>query len=155
MLISITIALIIMIILVIRNLKLYDAGFGDKTDSYFNLQIINMYNNMHNSRDASGNLMLPVQKKFNNYNSYLIVKFVLFIIALLIVHFIDAFAASLICSTCFFLNMLFDWWIYSRRRTYYNNISNMTFKEAYITSYKACICGPIYQTVLYLLLLIY
>lgn len=144
MIILIIIAGILIIPFWARNKVLFKEGFGDRLTGNLNLMLINMYNTLN---DVRGKPMFSVSENFFNYTAHLIIKFVIFIVVIIIEHFTN----SLILVCIYILPVIIDWDVYKARRSFYNGMS-AEYKKAYSTLYRACICGLLYQTILYLLL---
>lgn len=144
MIVLIIIAGILIIPFWIRNKVLYNEGFGDALNGRLNLMLINMHNTIC---DVPGKPMFSVFENFFSYTANLITKFVIFIIVIIIEHFTNTF----ILVGIYILPVITDWMVYKNRKAFYNDMSS-EYKKAYSTMYRACICSPLYQTILYLLL---
>ena len=143
MIILIIIAGILLIPFWARNKVLFKEGFGDILNCRLNLMLINTHNTIC---DIPGKPMFSVSENFFSYTAYLIMKFVIFIVVIIVEHFTN----SLILVGIYILPLIIDWRVYKIRRAFYNDMA-AEYKKAYSTLYRACICIPLYQTILYLL----
>lgn len=140
---SILIAVILLIFFWLRNKSLYIKGFGDRFNRTLVLHIINSYNTLNS---PPGKALFEIHNNFFNYSANLILKFIFFIVVKVITQLLD----TSIFSFIFILIALGDWNVFSQRRKFYINIPENQ-KKYYFYPYKACICSPIYQTILYIL----
>ena len=125
----------------IRNKTLYKEGFGDALNARLNLMLIEMHTKLN---DVPGNPIFSVSQNFINYTANLILKFVIFAVVTIILHFTN----SLFLTSLYILPLIFAWQAYKKRKDFYNAMSD-EYKKAYSSLYKACICIPLYQTLLF------
>lgn len=136
MIIIAILAVIPLIIFWIRNRSLYQEGFGG-TMGTLNISLVEMNNRLTGAP-------FPLVSNFSNYTASLVVKYIFFALVLLIVH----VSNSLIVTFIYVLFPLVDWYIYARRHVYYQCLKP-EFAHAYSTLHRACICSPVYSTILY------
>ena len=152
MLLGIFISFVLLLIFWIRNRNLYIKDYGISTDMIFYRSTIQSYSVLH---EVPGKPLFSLSENFFNYTANLILKFVFLVISLLLCHFIDSSILSIIISSLFLIIAIGDWNVYRKRRTFFKNISNDFTKEAYHGMFKACICSPLYQTVLYIIIIFF
>lgn len=148
MFLEILISFVLLVIFWIRNRILYIKNYGNPTDLIFYRSTIETYSVLH---EVPGKPIFVLSENFFNYTANLILKFVFLVISLLLYHFIDSSILSIIISGLFLIIAIGDWNVYRKRFAFYKNISNDFTKEAYHGMFKACICSPLYQTVLYII----
>ena len=152
MLLYFLIAVILLIVFSLRNKRLFNIEFGDSVNYTLYLPFINSYNAMNTVPGQQP--LLAVQDNFFNYTANLILKFILFIIFIAIYYFSEDYAiCSVISLIIFGLILILDWFVFFKRRKFYKNIPQ-DYANLFIHSYKACICGPLYQTILFILVII-
>lgn len=148
MILAFLFSLILLVVFWIRNHILYKKNYGNQVDLMFYHSAIKSYNLLY---DAPMKPMFILNENFFNYTANLILKFILIIISLSLCHFINSQIFSTIISSLFLIIAIGDWNIYRKRRNFYKNISNDFTKEAYYGMFKGCICSPLYQTALYII----
>lgn len=143
MLIIIGIAVVLIIPFWIRNVVLFKKSFSNIMDRTFNLNTINMCNTLY---AIPGKPLFVVSNNFINYSCNLITKLLIFVSIVLIAHFTEFWLLTQVLV----MFVIIDWKVFASRRSFYYTI-NYTSRAAYESLYKACICGPLYQTMLYIL----
>ena len=149
MLLSLLISFILLVVFGIRNSILYDKGFGNNVDRIFDLSSIQMFNNLNTP--PARKPLFEIHSNFFNYSANLILKFIFFVICIIIINIANSHLITNILSTIHLIIGIIDWKVFLNRRKFYK-FTPAKYKSLYYFPYKACICGPIYQTVLYILL---
>lgn len=150
LLIAIPTALLLAVIFRFRNVSLYKKNYTGI--NFMRDQAINL----HNTLNAAPNYKpLELSDKFFNFTANLILKFIIFTVLAVIKYiFRDLPVVGIIICTIYAIPTALSWFVYKRRRAYYNEIHNDYIKEAFLPILKASICIPVYQTVINALLLI-
>ena len=150
LLITIPSALLLLAIFWIRNILLFKKGFASPM-SIFNIEMVNMYNTFHAAPNAR---LLGLSKNFFNFSASLILKFIhstIFSVVAFLCREITVLA--IIVSSIYFLLVYITWYTFIKRKQFYDSIPEPQ-KSAFKPIFKASICLPIYQTVVYVLVFI-
>ncbi len=127
----------------IRNVMLYRKSFSDSVLKVFNLRTIQQCNALYG---IPGKPIFIVSHNFIDHSVNLITKYIFFIIILLISHFTEVWWLTQILL----IFVIIDWSAFKIRRNFYYTVPTHS-RDAFTSIYKACICGPLYQTLLYIL----
>lgn len=149
LLVVIPIAFILLVLLWIRNVRLYQKNFVDL--GTLSLHMVDMYNVL-NAPPAYK--PLEASQNFFNYTANLILKFIHFVIFSVITFvFRKYIVVKIILIVVYVIFAALAYMTYGVRRRFYNEIEEETFKKAFLPILKASACIPIYQQVILILLL--
>lgn len=153
LLITLPISFVALIILWLRNIRIYKHNYGGALGN-FSLNVIHSYNVLHFAPNLKP-LDVP-HINFFNYTANLITKFVHFIIFSITSYLCsinDIYFVGIILAGVYGMFTVVAWIAYKHRRAYYNSVPNEQ-KKFFLPLLKASICVPIYQTLILVLLLI-
>lgn len=140
--IMITIALLLISPFRIRNKNLFSKSFGGLLESGVNQMALDMHNTMHNG-------IFNVTINFFNYTANLILKFIIFSILIIVLHFTE----TIIIPSVYLIYLLTSWHVYRKRKTYYMSIrESINYDDPLRACYIACSCIPTYHTILFALI---
>lgn len=147
--ILIVIAILIFLVLWIRNKFIYNKYF--KPNYIFFSQLVHTYN----VNNCAPNLkLLEASDNFFNYTANLILKLIHFTVFAAITYFVNIYFISLILIIIYVIFTYMSWFVYKNRKNFYKEISHFAYREAFEPIFKASICIPIFQTVIWILLII-
>lgn len=152
LLVTLPLSLISLIIFWLRNVRIYKQNFG--RSRLGGLSIIDSYNTLFSAPNMR--LLDVPHKNFFNYTANLITKFIHFIIFSVTSHLCainDIYFVGTILIVVYVLFTAWSWRMYRYRSAYFNAIPSEQ-QEFFSPLLKACICIPIYQTLILILLVI-